>query len=81
MAKDLFKPFSAKLTFDEKSEQFVTDGGDPRKMTKLHWVLITPLTDSPLRLNKAFSPWKRALHDSVCPSISHCLNLINFLFR
>ena len=37
-AKQLFDRFTARLTFDEQSEQFVTDGGDPRKMTKLPWV-------------------------------------------
>lgn len=37
-AKQLFDRFAARLVFDEKSEQFVTDGGDPRKMTKLPWV-------------------------------------------
>lgn len=37
-AKQIFKQFSAQLVFDEQSEQFVTDGGDPRKTTKLPWV-------------------------------------------
>lgn len=37
-AKWIFKRFSAQLIFDEKSEQFVTDGGDPRKTSKLPWV-------------------------------------------
>jgi ketosteroid isomerase-like protein len=37
-AQQLFAKFTAELVFDEKSEQFVTDGGDPRKMTKLPWV-------------------------------------------
>jgi hypothetical protein len=34
---DLFSRFTATLTFDENS-RFVTDGGDPRRMTKLPWV-------------------------------------------
>jgi ketosteroid isomerase-like protein len=37
-AQHLFKKFNAQLLFDEKSEQFVTDGGDPRKMSRLPWV-------------------------------------------
>lgn len=37
-AVELFGEYSAKLTFDESSEQFITDGGDPRVMTKLPWV-------------------------------------------
>lgn len=37
-AADLFSRYQAKLVFDERSEQFVTDGGDPRKMSKLPWV-------------------------------------------
>jgi ketosteroid isomerase-like protein len=37
-AQHLFEKFNARLVFDEKSEQFVTDGGDPRKMTRLPWV-------------------------------------------
>jgi ketosteroid isomerase-like protein len=37
-ARQLFERYQAKLVFDEKSEQFVTDGGDPRKMSKLPWV-------------------------------------------
>ena len=36
--KQLLARFAAQLVFDEKSEQFVTDGGDPRKMMKLPWV-------------------------------------------
>jgi ketosteroid isomerase-like protein len=37
-AKQLFDRYGAKLVFDEKSEQFVPDGGDPRKTSKLPWV-------------------------------------------
>jgi ketosteroid isomerase-like protein len=37
-ASQLFERYRANLVFDEKSEQFVTDGGDPRKMSKLPWV-------------------------------------------
>ncbi len=37
-AKQVFDHFAAKLLFDQKSEQFVTDGGDPRKTTKLPWI-------------------------------------------
>ncbi len=37
-AKQMFDRYNAKLVFDEKSEQFVTDGGDPRKMSMLPWV-------------------------------------------
>jgi ketosteroid isomerase-like protein len=37
-AAELFTRYQAKLVFDERSEQFVTDGGDPRKMSKLPWV-------------------------------------------
>lgn len=37
-AKQVFDRFTARLALDEQSEQFVTDGGDPRKMTKLPWV-------------------------------------------
>lgn len=37
-AKETFDRFTANLVFDENSEQFVTDGGDPRKTTKLPWV-------------------------------------------
>ena len=52
-ARQLFDRYQAKLVFDEKSEQFVTDGGDPRKMSKLPWVsyysayklTLTPKTD------------------------------------
>ncbi len=37
-AAELFRAYGAELTFDESSEQFITDGGDPRVMTKLPWV-------------------------------------------
>ena len=37
-ADQLFERYRANLVFDEKAEQFVTDGGDPRKMPKLPWV-------------------------------------------
>jgi ketosteroid isomerase-like protein len=37
-AQQVFERFAAKLVFEEQSEQFVTDGGDPRKMKKLPWV-------------------------------------------
>jgi len=37
-AREVFARFNARLAFDEPSEQFVTDGGDPRKISKLPWV-------------------------------------------
>jgi ketosteroid isomerase-like protein len=37
-ARQVFDQFAAKLAFEEESERFVTDGGDPRKMKKLPWV-------------------------------------------
>ena len=37
-AEELFEHYSAELIFDESSERFITDGGDPRKMTNLPWV-------------------------------------------
>ncbi len=36
--EELLAKYSAELSFDESSEQFITDGGDPRTMTKLPWV-------------------------------------------
>ena len=37
-AEDLFASYSAELDLDESSEQYITDGGDPRTMTRLPWV-------------------------------------------
>ena len=37
-AAQLFEGYTAELTFDESSEMFVTDGGNPDKMDKLPWV-------------------------------------------
>ena len=36
--EELFERYTAELVFDKSSERFITDGGDPRKMTKLPWV-------------------------------------------
>lgn len=37
-AEEFFSTYDAEITFDESSEQFITDGGDPRVMPKLPWV-------------------------------------------
>ena len=35
---ELFAAYTAELAFDVPSEQYITDGGDPRTMTRLPWV-------------------------------------------
>jgi len=51
--EEFFAKYDAELVLDESSEQYITDGGDPRTMTKLPWVsfysnynlTLTPKTD------------------------------------
>jgi hypothetical protein len=46
--EEFFSTYDAEITFDESSERYITDGGDPRVMTRLPWVSF--YSDYELRL-------------------------------